>query len=60
VIYTPAVVDASVFRLLLTVLTGWLDRQEREVLRYLIEETLLVSGPRRIVRATSQALPRVT
>jgi len=30
--------DASAFQLLLTLLTAWLDRQEREVLRYLLEE----------------------
>jgi hypothetical protein len=32
------VIDISAFQLLLTLLTGWLDRQEREVLRYLLEE----------------------
>jgi putative transposase len=32
------VVDISAFQLLLTLLIGWLDRQEREVLRYLLEE----------------------
>jgi hypothetical protein len=32
------VIDISTFQLLLTLLTGWLDRQEREVLRYLLEE----------------------
>ena len=31
-------VDISAFQLLLTLLTGWLDRQERDVLRYLLEE----------------------
>ena len=31
-------IDASAFQLLLALLTGWLDRQERDVLRYLIEE----------------------
>ena len=31
-------IDASAFQLLLTLLTRWLDRQEREVLRYLLEE----------------------
>jgi hypothetical protein len=30
--------NASALQLLLAVLTGWLDRQEREVLRYLVEE----------------------
>jgi hypothetical protein len=33
------VIDASV-QLLLAVLTGWIDRQERDVLRYLAEERL--------------------
>jgi putative transposase len=32
------VIDASALQLLLAVLTGWLDRQERDVLRYLLEE----------------------
>jgi transposase InsO family protein len=32
------VINASALQLLLTVLTGWLDRQEREILRYLVEE----------------------
>jgi hypothetical protein len=32
------VIDASVFQLLLMVLTGWLARREREVVDYLIEE----------------------
>ena len=31
-------IDISAFQLLLTLLTGWLDRQERDVLRYLLEE----------------------
>ncbi len=34
----PAVFDASAFQLLFTLLTGWLDRQELDVLRYLLEE----------------------
>jgi putative transposase len=38
VISTPAVIDASALQLLLAVLTGWLDRREREGLRYLLEE----------------------
>jgi hypothetical protein len=37
-IWTPAVIDASALQLVLAVLTGWLDRREREVLRYLVEE----------------------
>jgi hypothetical protein len=32
------VIDASAFQLLLPLLIGWLDRQEREILRYLLEE----------------------
>jgi putative transposase len=32
------VIDTSAFQLLLTLLTGWLDRKERDVLRYLLEE----------------------
>jgi transposase InsO family protein len=32
------VIDASALQLLLAVLTCWLDRREREVLRYLLEE----------------------
>jgi hypothetical protein len=32
------VIDVSVLRLLLFAITGWLDRQEREALAYLIEE----------------------
>jgi hypothetical protein len=31
--YTPAVIDVSALQLMLAVLTGWLDRREREVLR---------------------------
>ena len=38
VIRIPAVMNASALQVLLAVLTGWLDRQEREVLRYLVEE----------------------
>jgi hypothetical protein len=30
------VIDISTFQLLLTLLTGWLDRRERDVLRYLL------------------------
>ena len=35
-------IDASVLRLLLLTITGWLDRREREVLAYLIEENRLL------------------
>jgi hypothetical protein len=38
VIEIPAVINASALQLLLAVLTGWLDRQHRDVLRYLVEE----------------------
>jgi hypothetical protein len=30
--------NASALQLLLAVLAGWLDRQDRDVLRYLVEE----------------------
>jgi hypothetical protein len=32
------VIDASALQMLLMVLTGWLERREREALAYLIEE----------------------
>ena len=38
----PAVIDASVLRLLQLIITGWLDRQEREALAYLIDENQLL------------------
>jgi hypothetical protein len=38
VIQTPGVINASALQLLLAVLTGRLDRQDRDVLRYLVEE----------------------
>ena len=38
VIYTPAVIDASALQLLLAILTAWLERQERNTLRDLVEE----------------------
>jgi len=47
----PAVIDASVLRLLLLIITGWLDRQEREALAYLIDENQLLRrqiGARRV------------
>jgi hypothetical protein len=34
--------DISILQLVLTVLTGWLVREEREVLRYPIEENRLL------------------
>jgi hypothetical protein len=45
------VFDASVLRLLLLVVTSWLDRREREALAYLIEENRVLRrqlGGRRI------------
>jgi putative transposase len=36
------VIDISAVRMLLRVLTGWLDRRDREALRYLIEENRLL------------------
>jgi putative transposase len=36
------VIDASAFQMLLMVLTGWLERREREALAYLIEENRLL------------------
>jgi hypothetical protein len=38
VLYTPAVVHALTLHLVLAVLTGWLDRQERQAIAYLMEE----------------------
>ena len=35
-------IDLSAVQLLLQVLTGWLDRREREALAYLIEENRLL------------------
>jgi hypothetical protein len=39
VIETPGVIDTAALRLGLVVLSGWLECQEREALRYLIEES---------------------
>jgi hypothetical protein len=36
------VIDLAVLQLVLSVLTGWLDRREREVVAYLIEENRLL------------------
>ena len=44
-------IDVSVLRLLLLAITGWLDRQEREALAYLIEENRVLRrqvGQRRL------------
>jgi transposase InsO family protein len=38
------VIDASMFYLLLMVLTGWLERQEREAVAYLIEENRILGA----------------
>lgn len=48
VIYTPAVIDASAFQLLLPLLTRWLDRQEREVLHYLLEDNRVLRRQLRV------------
>jgi hypothetical protein len=36
------VIDPATLQLVLRVLTGWLDRREREALAYLIEENRLL------------------
>lgn len=36
--YTPAVVDVTSVRFLLAALAGWLNRQQNEVITYLIAE----------------------
>jgi hypothetical protein len=36
------VIDPTAFQMLLMVLTGWLERREREALAYLIEENRLL------------------
>lgn len=38
--------NASVLQLLLAVLTGWLDRQEREILRFSLHRIASCSGSR--------------
>ena len=35
-------IDVSILQLLLLAITGWLDRQEREAMAYLIEENRLL------------------
>jgi hypothetical protein len=45
------VVDPATLQMVLCVLTGWLDRRERETVAYLIEENRLLRrqlGPRRL------------
>ena len=38
------VIDVTTLQLVLSVLTGWLDCREREVISYLIEENRLLYG----------------
>jgi hypothetical protein len=38
------VIDVSALRMLLLTVTSWLDRQEREMLAYLIEEKIGCCG----------------
>jgi hypothetical protein len=45
------VIDLAALQMVLGVLTGWLDRREREAVAYLIEENRLLRsqlGPRRL------------
>ena len=37
-------IDASALQMVLVVLTGWLDRQERQALAYLMEENRSFDG----------------
>jgi hypothetical protein len=58
------VFDVSVLRLLLLVVTGWLDRREREALAYLVEEHRVLRrqlGGRRVQLTMTNAddLPHV-
>src|SRR5262245_27284416 len=48
--------DVSTLRILLLIVTGWLDRQEREMLAYLIEENLVLRRQmgRRRLRLTDE------
>ena len=50
-------IDPSALQSLLMVLTGWLERRERESLAYLIEENLLL---RRQLRAAASSGPMTT
>jgi len=36
------VIDAAALQIVLSVLTGWLDRREREAVAYLVEENRLL------------------
>jgi helix-turn-helix protein len=42
--YTPAVVDVASVRFLLAALAGWLNRQQHEVITYLIAENRILRG----------------
>jgi putative transposase len=42
--YTPAVVDVTSVRFLLAALAGWLNRQQNEVITYLIAENRILRG----------------
>lgn len=44
-ISTPGVTDIPALQLLFTLLTAWLDRQKRDVLRYLLRENSCASPP---------------
>ena len=37
-------IDPSAFQMLMKVLTGWLERREREAIAYLIQENRLLKG----------------
>jgi hypothetical protein len=39
------VIDASALHIVLAVLTGWLDRRERQAIAYLIEENRILRRP---------------
>jgi hypothetical protein len=55
------VIDVAVLQIVLRVLTGWLERREREATAYLIEENRLLRrqlGGRRL-RLTDDALYRL-
>ena len=41
-LWIPPVIDVSALQLLLMVVTGWLERREREAVAYLIAENRVV------------------
>ena len=45
-------IDASALHMVLAVLTGWLDRQERQALAYLMEENRVVPANNSVPLAT--------